>query len=60
MKRPFKVCSKCNAHLDYGERCDCEKRNELTAKNLNEFYVKEKGSEQFCFRSNSYDTQKES
>lgn len=26
MKGMFKTCSNCGAHLDHGERCDCEKK----------------------------------
>lgn len=23
----YRICPKCGAHLDYGEKCDCEERN---------------------------------
>ena len=29
MSKPYRVCQKCGAHLDAGERCDCEDRTEL-------------------------------
>lgn len=28
MSKPYRVCQKCGAHLDAGERCDCEDRVE--------------------------------
>lgn len=28
MSKPYSVCPKCGAHLDAGERCDCEDRVE--------------------------------
>lgn len=24
----YKICQKCGAHLDFGERCDCEAEKE--------------------------------
>ena len=27
----YKECPMCGAHLDYGEKCDCEKREARTA-----------------------------
>lgn len=27
----YKTCPACNAHLDYGERCTCQKESALTA-----------------------------
>ncbi len=28
MRKPYRVCPKCGAHLDHGEPCDCEDRVE--------------------------------
>lgn len=28
MSKPYRTCPKCGAHLDAGERCDCEDRAE--------------------------------
>ena len=28
MSKPYRVCQKCGAHLDAGEKCDCEDRVE--------------------------------
>ncbi len=28
MSKPYRTCPKCGAHLDTGERCDCEDRME--------------------------------
>ena len=27
----FKICPYCNAHLDYGEQCDCRERREYVS-----------------------------
>ena len=27
----YRICQRCGAHLDYGERCDCEERREYVA-----------------------------
>ena len=27
----YRICPRCGAHLDYGERCDCEERREYVA-----------------------------
>lgn len=24
-RKPYVTCQKCGAHLDYGEKCDCER-----------------------------------
>lgn len=36
MNRKFNTCDYCGAHLDHGERCDCEKsRNKTSAPDNN-------------------------
>ncbi len=29
--KPYRVCPKCGNNLDWGERCDCETRQEVAA-----------------------------
>lgn len=32
--KPYDVCPNCGAHLDHGERCDCQQENETGTKKL--------------------------
>lgn len=49
MSRQYKVCSFCNSHLDFGEKCDCKRENEKKIKNIKKLLQVDLATNQFAF-----------
>lgn len=46
----YRICPGCGAHLDPGERCDCQNEKELPgATNTEQLRVEQKSDELNCF-----------
>ena len=46
----YNICPQCRAHLDPGEKCDCEMEDEKEKKEREQMLVVEKGTNQLAFR----------
>lgn len=48
-KRPYEECPLCHAHLDYGERCDCQSEKEQRQRMMDDAVKKERETGQYIF-----------
>lgn len=46
----YKVCEKCGAHLDFGERCDCETEEKRRSEKFLNYMKASPKTGQFSFQ----------